>query len=104
MPFNVCTHRGMLVATEPCKSNTYNVAIMAELSVLMVASRICQSSKMSKIFQLLQTTCFFPVTDWKGLQLVGGDLYLKEAIAELESRLGWFDVDSFQHDPSRYRS
>ena len=29
----------------------------------------------------------FPVTDWKGLQLVGGDLYLKEAIAELESRL-----------------
>ena len=46
----------------------------------------------------------FPVTEWKGLQLVGGNRYLKEAIAELQARLGWLDVDSFQHDVTRFRS
>tara|TARA_B100000401_G_C52782442_1_gene708961 strand:- start:1 stop:1062 length:1062 start_codon:yes stop_codon:yes gene_type:complete len=102
---NVCTHRGMLVATEPRKCST--------LQCKYHGRTFGMDGCMKNMPEFQDVEGFpsdsdnlpsFPVTEWKGLQLVGGDRFLKEAIAELQSRLGWIDIDSFQHDNSRYRS
>lgn len=102
---NVCTHRGMLVTTEPRKCST--------LQCKYHGRTFGMDGCMKNMPEFQDVEGFpsdsdnlpsFPVTEWKGLQLVGGDRYLREAIAELQSRLGWIDIDSFQHDSSRYRS
>ena len=102
---NVCTHRGMLVATEPRNCNT--------LQCRYHGRTFGMDGSMKNMPEFQDVEGFpsssdnlpeFPVTEWKGLQLVGGNRYLKEAIAELQARLGWLDVDSFQHDVSRFRS
>ncbi len=102
---NVCTHRGMLVATEPCNSNTLQCRYHGRtFGIDGCFKNMPEFQDVEDFPSASDDLANFPVTDWKGLQLVGGNLYLEEAITELESRLGWLDVESFQHDPSRYRS
>ena len=102
---NVCTHRGMLVAKEPCKSNTLQCRYHGRtFGIDGCFKNMPEFQDVEDFPTPSDDLTNFPVTDWKGLQLVGGDLYLEEAIRELESRLGWLDVESFQHDPTRYRS
>ena len=102
---NVCTHRGMLVATEPCKSNTLQCSYHGRtFGIDGCFKNMPEFQEVEDFPSPSDDLANFPVTDWKRLQLVGGDLYLEDAIAELEYRLGWLDVESFQHDPTRYRS
>ena len=102
---NVCTHRGMLVVSEPKNCTT--------LQCRYHGRTFAMDGCMKNMPEFQDVAGFpsssdnlpeFPISEWKGLQFVGGDRYLKEAIVELQSRLGWLDIDSFQHDVSRFRS
>lgn len=102
---NVCTHRGMLIATEPCKTKTLQCRYHGRTFGL--------DGCMKNMPEFDEVVGFpspsddlpeFALRTWKGLHFVGGDRYLEAAVQELESRLGWLDVESFQHDKSRHRS
>ncbi len=102
---NVCTHRGMLVATEPRNCTTLQCRYHGRTFGMDGCMKNMPEFQDVEGFPSSSDNLpEFPVTEWKGLQLVGGNRYLKEAIAELQTRLGWLDVDSFQHDVSRFRS
>ncbi|MBC88915.1 MAG: choline monooxygenase [Euryarchaeota archaeon] len=102
---NVCTHRGMLVATGPRKCSTLQCKYHGRtFGMDGCLKNMPEFQDVEGFPSASDDLPGFPITEWKGLQLVGGDRYLKEAIAELQSRLGWLDVASFKHDKSRFRS
>ncbi len=47
----------------------------------------------------------FPTTVWKGLVFTGIEPSgLESCLEEMENRIGWLPIESFQSDPSRHRS
>jgi choline monooxygenase len=47
----------------------------------------------------------FALKRWKGLLFAGTKPNrFEDCLEELESRIGWMPIESFQHDPSRHRS
>ena len=103
---NVCTHRGMLVATEPCSASTLRCGYHGRTFGLDGCFRNMPEFEGVEGFpSTSDDLAGFPLRRWKGLLFAGTEpRRFENCMDELESRLGWMPIESFEHDPSRHRS
>ena len=103
---NVCTHRGMLVATEPCSASTLRCGYHGRTFGLDGCFRNMPEFEGVEGFpSTSDDLAGFPLRRWKGLLFAGTEpRRFENCMDELGSRLGWMPIESFEHDPSRHRS
>ena len=103
---NVCTHRGMLVATEPCSASTLRCGYHGRTFGLDGCFRNMPEFEGVEGFpSASDDLAGFPLRRWKGLLFAGTEpRRFENCMDELGSRLGWMPIESFEHDPSRHRS
>ena len=103
---NVCTHRGMLVATEPCSASTLRCGYHGRTFGLDGCFRNMPEFEGVEGFPSpADDLAPFALRRWKGLLFAGTEPNgFGGCLDELESRLGWMPIESFEHDPSRHRS
>ena len=103
---NVCTHRGMLVATEPCSASTLRCGYHGRTFGLDGCFRnMPEFDGVEGFPSASDDLAGFPLRRWKGLLFAGTEpRRFENCMDELESRLGWMPIESFEHDPSRHRS
>ena len=103
---NVCTHRGMLVATEPCSASTLRCGYHGRTFGLDGCFRnMPEFDGVEGFPSASDDLAGFPLRRWKGLLFAGTEpRRFENCMDELGSRLGWMPIESFEHDPSRHRS
>ena len=103
---NVCTHRGMLVATEPCSASTLRCGYHGRTFGLDGCFRNMPEFEGVEGFpSASDDLAGFPLRRWKGLLFTGTEpRRFENCMDELGSRLDWMPIESFEHDPSRHRS
>ena len=103
---NVCTHRGMLVATEPCSASTLRCGYHGRTFGLDGCFRNMPEFEGVEGFpSASDDLAGFPLRRWKGLLFAGTEpRRFENCMDELGSRLDWMPIESFEHDPSRHRS
>ena len=103
---NVCTHRGMLVSTEPCNISTLKCRYHGRTFGLDGKFKNMPEFKDVKDFPTARDNLLkFPLRIWKGIIFTGvNPTYFESVFDTLEKRLGWMPIDSFQYDLSRFRS
>ena len=103
---NVCTHRGMLVATEPCSASTLRCGYHGRTFGLDGCFRNMPEFEGVEGFpSTSDDLAGFPLRRWKGLLFAGTEpRRFENCMDELGSRLGWMPIESFEHDPARHRS
>ena len=101
---NVCTHRGMLIATESCSSKSLKCGYHGRTFGLDGCMKnMPEFDDVENFPSEKDNLKEFQVHQWKGLFFVGGDRYFSSVINELERRIGWLKLEKFTHDESRYR-
>ena len=102
---NVCTHRGMIVADSQCDVKSLRCPYHGRTFGLDGCFRSMPEfggvenfpSKSDDLFQ-------FPTLEWNGIIFCGKvPPEFSSFIDELENRLGWMPISSFEHDQSRFR-
>ena len=103
---NVCTHRGMLVSDGKCHNQILQCPYHGRTFGL--------DGKFRAMPEFGGVTDFptpdddlrrFPTLVWKGLVFTGVEPSgLDQSIEEMENRIGWIPIESFENDPSRHRS
>ncbi|GIT41834.1 MAG: hypothetical protein Ct9H300mP10_08440 [Methanobacteriota archaeon] len=103
---NVCTHRGMLVSTEACSASVLRCGYHGRTFGLDGCMRNMPSSRVWGVFPSSSDDLReFDLKRWNGLLFAGnGPSRFADCLAELECRVGWMPIESFEHDPSRHRS
>jgi len=103
---NVCTHRGMIIVDKHCSTQTLQCPYHGRTFGLDGRFRGMPEFEgvvgfPSPSDDLEQ----FPTLKWKGIIFTGTKPSGLEAfLDELNNRLGWMPIESFEHDPSRHRS
>ena len=103
---NVCTHRGMLVATEACCSSTLRCGYHGRTFGVDGSFRnMPEFDQVENFPSPSDDLSSFDLNRWRGL-LFAGDKPSRftNCLEELEARIGWMPIESFEHDPSRHRS
>ena len=102
---NVCTHRGMLVCTEPSGAKRLQCPYHGRVFDLDGQFRSMPEFETVENFPTaddhLQS---FPLAEWKGLlfnTISANDF--ESFIGEVEARVGWLPIDAFTHDSTRHR-
>ena len=103
---NVCTHRGMLIATEACSASTLKCGYHGRTFGLDGCMRNMPEFEDVEDFpSLSDDLSSFDLKRWKGLLFAGSNpIRFNDCLEELEARIGWMPIESFQHDPSRHRT
>ncbi|MBU03607.1 MAG: choline monooxygenase [Euryarchaeota archaeon] len=103
---NVCTHRGMLVNTEPTKSNTLRCKYHGRTFDLNgCIKNMPKFEGVVNFPQYSDNLVGFSTMRWKGLLFTSlKERMNPEWIQFLEDRIGWLDIESFTHDSEYYRS
>ena len=103
---NVCTHRGMLVATEACSASTLRCGYHGRTFGLDGCFRnMPEFDEVEDFPSPSDNLSGFALKRWKGLLFAGTKpCRFEDCLEELELRIGWMPIESFQHDPSRHRS
>ena len=101
---NVCTHRGMLIATESCSSKSLKCGYHGRTFGLDGCMKnMPEFDDVENFPSEKDNLNEFQVHQWKGLFFVGGNKYFSSVIEELERRIGWLKLEKFTHDESRHR-
>tara|TARA_A100001037_G_C15074337_1_gene600993 strand:- start:308 stop:1378 length:1071 start_codon:yes stop_codon:yes gene_type:complete len=102
---NVCTHRGMLVANEPCSANVLQCPYHGRTFGLDGKFRNMPEFKQVENFPSeIDDLAEFPHGEWNGLLFTTVDgTSFNEWISPLADRIGWIPMEEFQHDASRHR-
>ena len=103
---NVCTHRGMLVSTEKCSATTLRCGYHGRTFGLDGCFRnMPEFDEVEDFPTASDDLAGFALRRWKGLLFAGTEpCRFEDCLDELESRIGWMPIESFEHDPSRHRS
>ena len=103
---NVCTHRGMLVATEPCSASTLRCGYHGRTFGLDGCFRNMPEFEGVEGFpSASDDLAGFPLRRWKGLLFAGTEpRRFENCMDELGSRPGWMPIESVEHDPSDRQS
>jgi len=102
---NVCTHRGMLIATKPCNSKSLTCGYHGRTFGLDGCMKNMPEFTEVKNFPTDSDNLReFSLKIWNGLIFVGGERFFESVIDEIQSRIGWIEIDSFEYDESRHRS
>ena len=103
---NVCTHRGMILVTEPCNSSSIRCGYHGRTFGLDGCFKNMPEFEGVEDFpsdgdNLVE----FPIKDWKGMIFSGTSPSRFSSIFDLlEERIGWMPIEDFRHDESRHRS
>ena len=102
---NVCTHRGMLVCTEPSDAKRLQCPYHGRTFGLDGQFRNMPEFDEVENFPTEDDHLrSFPFKEWKGLlfnTILGTDF--ESFIAAVEARVGWLPIADFTPDPSRHR-
>ena len=103
---NVCTHRGMLVATEACSASALRCGYHGRTFGLEGCFRnMPEFEEVEGFPSPSDDLSSFNLKRWKGLLFTGTKpCRFEDCLKELDSRIGWMPIESFEHDPSRHRS
>ena len=103
---NVCTHRGMLVATESCSTSTLRCSYHGRTFGLDGCFRnMPEFEEVGGFPSPSDDLASFDLKRWKGLLFVGNSpRRFTDCLEELEARIGWMPIELFEHDLSRHRS
>tara|TARA_B100001123_G_scaffold159277_2_gene184136 strand:- start:4537 stop:5604 length:1068 start_codon:yes stop_codon:yes gene_type:complete len=103
---NVCTHRGMLVSDGKCHNKTLQCPYHGRTFGLDGKLRSMPEFEGVEDFPSQDDDLpTFPTTVWKGLVFTGIEPSgLESCLEEMENRIGWLPIETFQSDPSRHRS
>jgi len=103
---NVCTHRGMLVVGGTCSKNTLQCPYHGRTFDLDGTIRSMPEFDEIDDFPSEQDNLRnFPTLNWKGLIFSGIEPSgLESCLAEIEKRIGWMPVETFEYDTTRNRS
>ena len=101
---NVCTHRGMFIATNPCSSKTLKCGYHGRTFGLDGCMKNMPEFEDVEDFPSQKDDLKeFQVMEWRGLHFVGGNKFFDSVSEELERRIGWIKLEQFRHDESRHR-
>ena len=101
---NICTHRGMRLALQPCTKSTLQCEYHGRTFDL--------NGKMKHMPEFEQAIGFpsesdnlrnFPMHSWNGIHFVSQLEEQKLPWTEIGNRFDFLDIESFVHDPSRDR-
>ncbi|MCH2636782.1 MAG: aromatic ring-hydroxylating dioxygenase subunit alpha [Candidatus Thalassarchaeum sp.] len=102
---NVCTHRGMLVCTEPSDAKRLQCPYHGRTFSLDGQFRSMPEFDTVEDFPTdADHLREFPLAEWKGFLFnsISADDF-DSFIAEVETRVGWLPIEAFTHDSSRHR-
>jgi|TARA_B100001996_G_scaffold106460_1_gene80219 choline monooxygenase len=102
---NVCTHRGMLLVDGSCSKNTLQCPYHGRTFGLDGRMKSMPEFEQVEDFPTTQDDLrTFPSLFWKGLVFTGIKPSGMEAcLEEMEERIGWLPIETFEHDLSRNR-
>ena len=103
---NVCTHRGMLVCSEPSESRRLQCPYHGRTFDLDGRFRsMPEFSEVENFPTENDHLTQFPLAEWKGLlfNTITADNF-EGFIEAVDARLGWLDIENFSHDITRHRS
>ena len=102
---NVCTHRGMLIATEPCNLKTMKCGYHGRTFGLDGAMKsMPEFTEVENFPTDLDDLREFDLNTWNGLIFAGGERFFESVINEMQNRIGWINIESFEYDKTRHRS
>ena len=103
---NVCTHRGMLVVDGHCSKTTLRCPYHGRTFGLDGSMRAMPEFEEVEDFPTNKDDLRnFPVLNWKGLIFSGTEPSgLESSLEEMERRVGWMPIETFEYDETRNRS
>ena len=102
---NVCTHRGMLIATKPCNSKTLKCGYHGRTFGLDGCMKnMPEFTEVENFPSDSDSLIEFPINIWNGIIFTGGERFFTSVIDEIQKRIGWMRIESFEYDKSRHRS
>lgn len=102
---NVCTHRGMLIATEPCNLKTMKCRYHGRTFGLDGAMKsMPEFTEVENFPTDLDDLREFDLKTWNGLIFAGGERFFENVIDEMQNRIGWINIENFEYDKTRHRS
>ena len=102
---NVCTHRGMLVCTEPSDAKQLQCPYHGRTFALDGQFRnMPEFDEVENFPTEADHLRSFPLTEWNGFLFnsISADDF-EAFISEVEARVGWMPIEAFTHDSSRHR-
>jgi len=102
---NVCTHRGMLVCTEPSDAKQLQCPYHGRTFALDGQFRnMPEFDEVENFPTEADHLRSFPLTEWNGFLFnsISADDF-EAFISEVEARVGWMPIEAFTHDSSRNR-
>ena len=102
---NVCTHRGMLLIDGSCSRSTLQCPYHGRTFGLDGCMKSMPEFDLVEDFPTTQDDLrIFPSISWKGLFFTGLEPSgLEACLEEMEARIGWMPIETFEHDHSRNR-
>ena len=103
---NVCTHRGMLVVDGHCSKTTLRCPYHGRTFGLDGSMRTMPEFEEVEDFPTNKDDLRnFPVLNWKGLIFSGTEPSgFESSLEEMERRVGWMPIETFEYDETRNRS
>ncbi len=103
---NVCTHRGMLVVDCKCSKTILQCPYHGRTFGLDGSMRAMPEFKGVEDFPTNEDDLRnFPVLNWRGLIFSGIEPSgLDSSLEEMERRVGWMPIETFEYDDTRNRS
>ncbi len=102
---NVCTHRGMLIATKPCDLKSLKCGYHGRTFGLDGCMRNMPEFTDVENFPIDSDNLReFNIKKWNGIIFLGGEQFYDAVINEMQNRIGWMNIESFEYDESRHRS
>jgi len=102
---NVCTHRGMLIATKPCDLKSLKCGYHGRTFGLDGCMRnMPEFTDVENFPTDSDNLREFNIKKWNGIIFLGGEQFFDTVIYEMQNRIGWMNIESFEYDESRHRS
>ncbi len=102
---NVCTHRGMLIATKPCDLKSLKCGYHGRTFGLDGCMRnMPEFTDVENFPTDSDNLREFNIKKWNGIIFLGGEQFFDTVINEMQNRIGWMNIESFEYDESRHRS
>ena len=102
---NVCTHRGMLIATKPCDLKSLKCGYHGRTFGLDGCMRnMPEFTDVENFPTDSDNLREFNIKKWNGIIFLGGEQFFDAVINEMQNRIGWMNIESFEYDESRHRS
>lgn len=102
---NVCTHRGMLIATKPCDLKSLKCGYHGRTFGLDGCMRnMPEFTDVENFPADSDNLREFNIKKWNGIIFLGGEQFFDTVINEMQNRIGWMNIESFEYDESRHRS